>query len=301
MKIFLFHRVHPAKDLLWDPINPKIFDEQLAYLSKKYEIVALEDYLDGSIKVSGKKELAAIVFDDGYRDFLEYAFPILQKYKLPSSLYVVTAGIDEQKLIWTYQLDYLFINSHKLILELEGQQYNWETNEERIAFGKILKPKLKKYTYTQRQEVLEAIHYQLNDVVLPQNMYLNWHELRGLQQENVYISSHTVTHPMLASIEDEKLIEYELTHSAHRIKEELGYFPKTISYPIGSFDNRVTDIAKQVGYTYGLAVEQRAYKEEQDSLFAIPRIELYNESLWKSKLRATEVIQTIKKWKSKIL
>ncbi|MBK7956947.1 MAG: polysaccharide deacetylase family protein [Bacteroidetes bacterium] len=34
-------------------------------------------------------------FDDGYLDNLEYAAPILAKYKVPASFYVVTDCIDQ--------------------------------------------------------------------------------------------------------------------------------------------------------------------------------------------------------------
>lgn len=300
MKIFLFHRVHPERDPLWDPIDPKEFEKQVQYISKNYKVVLLEEFLDNGKLENNHKRIASIVFDDGYRDFGEYAFPILRKYNLPVSLYVVTDGIDHQKLIWTYQLDYQFINTSKLYLDLDGKEITWQSSIERIAFGKKLKPKLKSLAYQKRVDILRSIDIQFDDVELPRNNYHTWSELKTLINEGVFISSHTISHPMLGLIESEELIKHELFGSAQRIQEELGFFPKTISYPVGSYDERVQRIARDVGFIYGLAVDQRSFNPDSDSFFSIPRIELYNEPLWKSILREKEVIQKVKKWKKNL-
>ena len=49
-----------------------------------------------------------ILFDDGYKDNLDFAAPILSRYQCPASFYVVTQCIDQNIPTWTYQVDYLF-------------------------------------------------------------------------------------------------------------------------------------------------------------------------------------------------
>jgi peptidoglycan/xylan/chitin deacetylase (PgdA/CDA1 family) len=95
-------------------------------------------------------------------------------------------------------------------------------------------------------------------------------------------------------IDNTKELTYELNHSAQRIKNELGEFPKTISYPNGNYNNKVIDLAKVIGYSYGLAVKQRSFNPKTDNLFEIPRIELYKEPMWKTKLRISGSISRIK-------
>jgi peptidoglycan/xylan/chitin deacetylase (PgdA/CDA1 family) len=75
----------------------------------------------------------------------------------------------------------------------------------------------------------------------------------------------------------------------------LGEKPVTISYPIGSWDERVVNASAKAGYQFGLAVEQRFYKPDTDNLFTIPRVELYNEAWWKARLRISGLYQTVKK------
>ena len=118
IKIFLFHRVSPQRDILWDPIAPEKFDQIIRFISKNYEVVQLEKaILEPPRKTD--KPFAAFVFDDGYRDFILYALPILKKYNCPTSMYVVTDCIEQQLPPWTYILDYHFIHSKILKLQLD--------------------------------------------------------------------------------------------------------------------------------------------------------------------------------------
>ena len=43
------------------------------------------------------------MFDDGYKDNIEYAAPILRQFKCPASFYVVTDCIDRNVPTWTYR------------------------------------------------------------------------------------------------------------------------------------------------------------------------------------------------------
>jgi peptidoglycan/xylan/chitin deacetylase (PgdA/CDA1 family) len=123
---------------------------------------------------------------------------------------------------------------------------------------------------------------------------MSWEDIRLLQQAGFYIGSHSHTHPMLAALEDEKEIKEELSRSAAIITQELGKAPLTISYPIGSFDDRVIRLAGEVGYRFGLAVEQKFFHYGQDPIMTIPRVELYQESWWKLGLRMNGVYQKAK-------
>ena len=100
---------------------------------------------------------------------------------------------------------------------------------------------------------------------------------------------------MLGTITDIKTQKHELNFSAQRIQQELGYFPKTISYPVGSYNETTIKLSKEAGYELGLAVKQSIYNSEKDTLFELPRIELYNESWWKTKMRISNSLEELKK------
>lgn len=294
---FLFHRVSSEPDALWDPMHPDLFEKCLSYISKNYSLITVEDIPYTTLT----EKHATISFDDGYKDNIEIALPLLEKYKIKASFYVITDCIDKQIPTWTYYLEHLFKNTRKTNLEMdfsflpgEYKTRGLTTKALRIQYVKKLKPLLKKVTYEQLKQVLTYIQSIYNDVALPDVM-MSWDDLRKLRGLGHNIGSHTVSHPMLGTITNESILHRELTDSRERIFKVLGFYPAVISYPAGSYNPAVIASSKQSGYQLGLAVKQDVYHPNRDTIFEIPRIELYNEPWWKTRLRITNSLEQIKK------
>ncbi len=297
---FLFHRVNPQRDKLWDPMSVELFDKCIRYISKKYEVVQFEELAFSDKYRNHNKKIATIMFDDGYKDNIEFAAPILKKYNVKASFYVVTECIDKNIPTWTHILEHLFqftsIEDIDITFDFIPQElkiHKLESHEERIGYVSKLKPFLKTLSHEKRQLVLNKVIETYNDTVLPKLM-MNWDDLRKLYGDGHYIGSHTVTHCMLGTMNNENDITSELVLSGKRIEEELGYFPLTISYPVGSFNKTTKELAKKAGYKIGLAVKQNVHNPKIDDLFEVSRIELYNEPWWKTRLRITNTLENIK-------
>jgi peptidoglycan/xylan/chitin deacetylase (PgdA/CDA1 family) len=302
VKNFLFHRVSEEKDKLWPPMRPDLFDKILSFLCKEYTIVRLEDFLTESTDYKSSKQIATILFDDGYKDNIEYAVPILRKNNCAASFYIVTDCIDRNLPTWTFLTDHALQQTNISRLELsfsyvpeELRRIQLKENSSQNLLVSRIKPWMKTLSNQNRLEVLQSILYQCSDVPLPENKMMNWNDIRELNEHGFYVGSHSHTHPMLGRLENEEEINDELEISSNRIRQELGTAPFTISYPIGSFDERVRKLAQKNGYKYGLAVEQRFYSSERDSLFAIPRVELYQEPLWKVRMRVSGIYTRLKR------
>jgi len=89
---FLFHRVGPDNDKLWPPMKTELFEKCISYITGRYKVVKIEGLPD--YKKNTKENLATISFDDGFKDNFQYAVPILEKYHVKASFYVVTGCID---------------------------------------------------------------------------------------------------------------------------------------------------------------------------------------------------------------
>lgn len=300
--VLLFHRVHPERDLLWDPMDPVLFESVLRYVSRNYETIGLDEFFADPNKKFRKPPLI-ITYDDGYRDFIDFSFPLLKKYSLPASMFVVTDCIDRNIPTWTYRMDYFFYNTKKLetkntVLEFVAKDFSvtkWSSHAERIEYCKRFKQYLKKVPNQKRSEIVQSFIDNFDDVKEPANLMMTWDEIRQLKSEGIQIGSHSVSHPPLATIEDEEELKTELLSSALRIKEMINEFPSTISYPVGSYDSRVKRISREVGYQLGLAVNQKIFDTDRDDRFEIPRIELYNENMLKARMRITGLYGKIKR------
>ncbi len=96
LPIILYHYVEVVKDENDTirkslNINPYVFERQLRDLRdngyQTYYVKDIPDIVSGKMKISTRS--AALTFDDGYEDFYTDAFPLLKKYKIKSTLYMV--------------------------------------------------------------------------------------------------------------------------------------------------------------------------------------------------------------------
>ena len=297
---FLFHRVNPKRDALWDPMDVHLFDRCIKYISKNFDVRLAEDiYVNGS-KNTSRKKVATIMFDDGYKDNFDFAAPILKKYGCKASFYIVTNCIELNIPTWTHVLEYYFSNTKQARFNFNFDFIPEELNiqglkskEERIAYVKKLKPMLKNIPSHQREILLEDLQSTCKDIKLPELM-MSWEDLKTLRKEGHYIGSHTVSHSPLGTIKDLSRLTEEIKQSGEIIKSKLGYFPLSISYPVGSYNDDTKKISKACGYKFGLAVKQNIHDPNKEDIFEISRIELYNESWFKTKLRINHSLEKIK-------
>jgi peptidoglycan/xylan/chitin deacetylase (PgdA/CDA1 family) len=101
--VLMYHRIcvlSPAEarsPLLRDlTVAPAEFDRQMAYLtSNGFTVLTVEEIADSLQAQRPLPEKAvAITMDDGYRDNFSEAFPILQRYHVPATCFLVTSTLD---------------------------------------------------------------------------------------------------------------------------------------------------------------------------------------------------------------
>ncbi len=92
--ILIYHHVNELRDRF--TISPDDFDHQMEYLARKNYQTLFLDELVNSLKEGKEKRRLAITFDDGYLDNWVYAYPILKKYHLKATIFVITSRIKEK-------------------------------------------------------------------------------------------------------------------------------------------------------------------------------------------------------------
>jgi peptidoglycan/xylan/chitin deacetylase (PgdA/CDA1 family) len=76
-------------------VNHRRFAEQLDYLSRRYNIISLRDYL--SARADGRplpNYSLVLTFDDGFRNFRSVALPLLVARGLPATVFLITGNAD---------------------------------------------------------------------------------------------------------------------------------------------------------------------------------------------------------------
>jgi len=86
--------------------------------------------------------------------------------------------------------------------------------------------------------------------------HLAWRDIERWSAHDIAFESHTTTHPRLPWVDDARLVD-ELARSRQAIAAALGAAPRSVSYPFGAVDGRVTTAAVQCGYSIGFTLGGR--------------------------------------------
>jgi len=82
---------------------------------------------------------------------------------------------------------------------------------------------------------------------------MTWEQLKEVASDNITVASHTVTHPVLSTI-DKDWQRRELETSKAVIAEKIGIDVHSVAYPVGGyrhFTDETMKITKECGYEIG--------------------------------------------------
>ncbi len=97
-RILLYHRVTtPVNDPLNLAVSPENFRDQLKHIQERFRVISLSELVGGLRKRSVERGTIVITFDDGFRDNLEEALPILEEFKFPASFFLTAGVISKRK------------------------------------------------------------------------------------------------------------------------------------------------------------------------------------------------------------
>jgi peptidoglycan/xylan/chitin deacetylase (PgdA/CDA1 family) len=109
--VLMYHRVLPQSaparrtEQPGMYVSPETFDLHLRELGRYFELVHLDDWLRRAGEGrSLPHRSCAITFDDGWRDNLEFALPVLTKYGAPATIFLVSSYIGSTYRFWPNRL-----------------------------------------------------------------------------------------------------------------------------------------------------------------------------------------------------
>lgn len=87
-----YHRVADTHPTPWT-ISRADFECQIDWMAKRFEFVSLDELQRRMQDRSSCRAAVAITFDDGYRENLDFALPLLLKLRIPVTYYVTAANV----------------------------------------------------------------------------------------------------------------------------------------------------------------------------------------------------------------
>ena len=285
--ILMMHHVRPYEPRGFEPnrmleITPDFLDAALTRIERLgYRIVSLDDAV-AELRAGARAPtpFAVLTFDDGYRDNLVHALPVLEKHRAPFTLYITTGFAERRAGLWWLELEEAIRRSDRVSVEIDGQRVDLpaKTDEEKQAAFKAVYWPLRSGS---EDRLLAAVGRLARDKAvdgpaLVAEHCMDWAEIaRVAAHPLATIGAHTLTHPRLAKL-DIADMRTELGASRTALEQRLGRPVSHFAYPVGDPGSAgAREFAAAAAFGYASAVTTRPgviHAEHANHLHALPRV-----------------------------
>lgn len=282
--ILIFHRVLHEPDPL-RPSEPDVrrFAAQVRLFTELFNVLPLAEAAARLREGTLPSRAAAITFDDGYRDNLELAAPILARAGLPATVFVAT-GFGTGENMWN---DVVIEAVRRApvdfdVADLGLGRHSCRTDAERRATCSALLGSLKARAPLERGALAERVARAASLDAIPRLM-MNPDEWRILAASGIDIGAHTVTHPILRSVPLDEA-RREIAESRRTLESTLGRRVETFAYPNGrpgaDFAAEHVRLVEEAGFSCAVSTAWGRAEAASDR-FQLPRVGAWDTAAFK--------------------
>lgn len=289
LTILIYHRVLPEVDPLFPgELTQAQFEWQLDLLARDYKVLPLSEAVECLKRGRLPTGAAAITFDDGYADNYTHALPLLQKYRLPATVFVASGYLDGGMMwnervihaIRTYAGEEIDLRA----LNLDVSVVN--TAASRTALIRQILGKFKYLEHKERETAVDAL-VTLLQTKLPDDQMMSSAQLRALADSGVEIGAHTRLHPILATLPSKQAYS-EMADGCDELEAIIGYRPRLFAYPNGKPGQDYTaehvEFAKKLGFVAAVSTAWGCARPDSD-FFQLPRFTPWDQTPLRFNLR----------------
>lgn len=290
----MLHGVMDAEDksAQWEPfrsyLSRRNLDASLRVISRYYAFISIDEAIE---RLEGKlpldKHYCVITFDDGQRNNVTHAMPVLRRYHAPAVLYVVPKQAEIQEPFWFDRLDFAIQQAFPSLKELTVFDKTFSLKQFEQSDLKPLFLKIKaalfssNHPYEQTLQELDRIIDELERVsgkslleIYPNDPWskvMDWEEIRQASQESdITIGSHTQDHSLLGLIDEDEVLN-QLVKSKQEIERHTQKPCVHFCYPNGSIPKNPEKLLEVSGYVSAVTTKTGVTYGEQFSRYLIER------------------------------
>lgn len=261
------------------------FEKHIQVLQKHFTLTSLSEcQAYGSEKKNlGKKPFCILTFDDGWLDFYTNAFPILEAYKAPATVFLPVDYIGSDRWFWTDLIS-------NLLSKWDGVDKRAKPSNEYVKRIESLSGPLSS-RIEQSIEMLKALREdQIKEIIVTiserwgiqsiqkQPAFLSWEQVRKMQQSGlISFGSHTVSHRILTTLDKDEVMS-ELIDSKKKLLEENAVSPSFIPfcYPNGNHNQKIAEMVKKAGYSMAVTTKN-GWNDRSANPFTLKRIGIHQD------------------------
>ena len=264
-RILMYHNFAESNETNQDAVCVDALRKQLSCLRRKFKVVPLRTIAEHLTRGMELDPLCvAVTIDDGRRNCYQVLFPLLKEFGIPATLFVVTSFIEGEDWIWTDKV--LWLSARSQMPELAS-----DVIDDQFARLNRLRPEMRNSWI---EEAARCAGCSIPKSPPEAYSPCSWSELGEMADSGLLeIGSHTVSHPILASITEAESWD-ELTNSRLQIQRRLGRPALSFCFPNGKGGDYSAAQLRQVeeaGYECAVAA-QWGMVTNSSSRYELPRI-----------------------------
>ena len=257
LTVIMFHRVLSPDDPRWASCDPDytlradLFKQCLEFFAAHYNMVDVQTVLRARRGEGVLPDRALLItFDDGWRDNVDFALPVLQALRLPGLMFVVADAVGrneafyQERIVGAWRLGRLDTAGLAAALQRVGAEPESLPADNGIATLRRLIGRVEQLEVPVRARLLAELGARLDDGT---RQMIDAGELRTLIDGGVAIGLHGKTHTPMTAAED---LDAELGGARLAMAARLpgDRAPTTMSFPHGRFDDAIAQRALDAGY-----------------------------------------------------
>jgi peptidoglycan/xylan/chitin deacetylase (PgdA/CDA1 family) len=305
----MYHRVASLDADPWRLcVAPARFAEHLDVIRRSFEPTSLRRLASALARGRVPDRAVVVTFDDGYADLVEHARPLLERFDVPATAFLVSGAVGSGREYWWDELEGLLLRPgalpESLALELDGVSYGWDlgasaryvdadfqANRGWCAWGEP-DPSPRHAAYRSVWELLQPLPHATRREALDllrglagtpadarrTHRTLAPGEVADLARGGlVEIGAHTVTHSALAHLPADAQ-RREIAESRRELEEIAGRPVTSFAYPYGrrcDYTDETAALVRAEGFACACSNFDgiiRAY----DDRYQLPRIHAHD-------------------------
>lgn len=292
--VLMYHAVGEVRVDPWELfVSPENFDNHLRVIREIGHPLSLRELAVAQSLGRLPANAFALTFDDGYANNLHEALPLLERYEIPATIYVIAGGVGSDREFWWDELCQLVTAPADLPTHpdpagpLELTTPTGTLRYDLSAGDHPLRARLG--LYHRLWEHFSTLDPAERDLAMAQvaawagssprrretHRPLDHSELALLDKHPLIdIGAHTVTHPLLPTLAAEDQL-FELSEGAAILERVVGHPIDAFSYPFGAHDEMTVEAARSAGFDSACSTRPQAVTVTSERL-RLPRMDVKN-------------------------
>lgn len=281
--VLTYHRVgDPGSSPYYEPIysaTPDALRQQIRSLRDHFALPALEDLdPEGDLR----EPTALVTFDDGYRDNVDAALPVLAEAGVPAAFFLPAGLIDQPRLPWWDHASFVIKRTvrSQLVLDLPAPlTLDLAPDGRSAALRRVIQLYLDGLISDEaefRAHLEDRAAVAVDDRALGRALFLDWDDARRLLAAGMSIGAHGHTHRRLAALSEDDQ-RTELTACKRLLEAQTGRAVHALAYPFGwagTFTETTERLAREAGYRLAFSAIEGVNGRQAWQPYALRRLNI---------------------------